>query len=225
MSCRSDNKKQQQPKNSRIILRAGICTVAICLIPLIVAMLKQNDVQVVEADLHLPRSTLATYLESDVCWSDDHSPSTTCTVCVLPLISTLISAAVVGFYLYQSWIITVRMGQLAINQYIEKRMRLFRSLICHIKLHTLSASRSSVCVLLFFSLLFRGLSVIREPGHVFHEFCKLIDFLSMLLFMMALNLILVIRPIREARIADKVRSTVVNRSCLKAITTFCLAER
>ena len=170
-------------------------------------MQRQNDVQVVEADLHLPRSTLVTYLKSNVCWSDHRSPSTPCTVCVLPLFSTLISAAVVGFYLYQSWRITIRMGQLAINQYIEKRMRLFRSLfLSHQASRTeaVYASRSSVCVLLFFSLLFRGLSVIREPGHVFHEFCKLIDFLSMFLFMMALNLILVIRPIREARIADKV---------------------
>ena len=55
-----------------------------------------------------------------------------------------------------------------------------------------------------FSLLFRGLSVVWRPGHVMHEFCKMADFLAMLFFVMALSFILVIRPIREARIADKV---------------------
>jgi len=155
-------------------------------VQVIIPSLEQDDAELAEDSLHLPRSSLTPFQDSSVCWGELKPDQ--CAVCVIPLASTLISAVVIGCYLFHTWKITVRMGKIAINQSIEQRMRLFRS---------------SVTVLLLFSLVFRGLSVIWNPGHVLHEFCKMADFVAMLFFVMALSFILVIRPVREARIADK----------------------
>lgn len=134
-------------------------------------------------DSRTQESLFIEFSKSSPSWKEGESG-----VCVIPLFSSFISGLVIARYIWLIWLLTLRMGQLALNQCLERRMRFFRAL---------------VTVLLISSLVFRSLGALVNPGHVFHEFCRLTEFLSVLIFVGAFSFLLVIKPVREGRIADK----------------------
>lgn len=174
-------------KNTRIITVALFWSIVVLIVQSLLPLLDAFDAigdDHDEDDWNFRRISLLTYLSSSPCWSDGQK----CEACVIPLLSTFLSALVIGRYLWLMWMLTLKMCRMAINQCLEQRVRLFRSL---------------VTVLLLSSLFFRGIGLVWSPVHVLHEFCRLADFLSILIFITAFSLLLVIRPIREGRIADK----------------------
>lgn len=136
-----------------------------------------------EADSESQESLFIDFSKPSPSWKEGESG-----VCVIPLFSSFVSGLVIARYIWLIWLLTLRMGQLALNQCLERRMRFFRAL---------------VTVLLISSLMFRSLGALFNPGHVFHEFCRLAEFLSVLIFVSAFSFLLVIKPVREGRIADK----------------------
>ena len=85
----------------------------------------------------------------------------------------------------------MEMTQITLNHSLEQRIRVFRN---------------AVTGLLLVGLLCRGLSVLSDPKEPFFEVLRLGDFVSVVLVVAAASAMLVIRPVRDARMADKVLS-------------------
>lgn len=117
---------------------------------------------------------------------EDHQDG--CELCIFPLLSTLLSFSFVLYYLWRMWQVTMEMTQITLNHNLEQRICVFRN---------------AVTGLLLLSLLCRGLSIISEPQDPAFGVLRLGDFTSIVLVVAAASVMLVIRPVRDARMADK----------------------
>lgn len=130
--------------------------------------------------------------ECDGSMREDHQDG--CTLCAFSLLSTLLCLLFVAYYLWRMWQVTAKMAQITLNHNLEQRIRLFRN---------------AVTGLLLLSLVFRGFSILSDPKAVAFELLRLGDFVSVVLVVAAASAMLVIRPVRDARLADKSVSDAV----------------
>eukprot|EP00803_Ostreobium_quekettii_P000208 evm.model.scf_919EXC.3 EVM.evm.TU.scf_919EXC.3 scf_919EXC:40055-45461(+) len=117
-----------------------------------------------------------------------------CTLCVFSLTSTLLCLVFIAYYLRRIWQVTTEMALITLNHSLEQRIRVFRN---------------AVTALTLASLLFRAVSVLAEPKGAAFELLRLGDFLSVVLMVAAASAMLVLGPVRDARLADKTVSTTV----------------
>lgn len=142
-----------------------------------------------EDDSFLQERFLSTYIPDEYGCDgkrEDHQDG--CELCIFPLLSTLLSFSFVLYYLWRMWQVTMEMAQITLNHNLEQRICVFRN---------------AVTGLLLLSLLCRGLSVIFDPEDPAFEVLRLGDFMSIVLVVAAASVMLVIRPVRDARMADK----------------------
>lgn len=130
--------------------------------------------------------------ECDGSLREDHKDG--CTLCTFSFLSTLLCFLFITYYLWRMWQVTLEMAQITLNHSLEQRIRLFRN---------------AVTTLLLLSLVFRGFSILSEPKEVAFKLLRLGDFISMVLVVAAASIMLVIRPVRDARLADKSVSAAV----------------
>lgn len=110
-------------------------------------------------------------------------------MCVYPFVSMLVSGIFVLYYISSLWNVTSKMMQITVNQTLMKRMVAFRAF---------------VTVLLLLGVACRCLAVWLEPRTVMFEILRLGDFSSVALFVAAANYSLVLRPVHEARFAERI---------------------
>lgn len=146
----------------------------------------------VEDDSSLPKFFISTYTtdeyECDGTKSDGEDGEERCILCVFSLLSTLLCSLFMIYYLWRMWQVTMEMARITLNHNLEKRIHAFRL---------------AVTMLLLLGTLCRALSVLSEPKEVVFELLRLGDFISIVLVVAAASAMLVLRPVRDARLADK----------------------
>lgn len=153
----------------------------------VATVLSGDDVDDDESVSGIFLSTHTTHdLKCDGSKKEDHEDG--CTLCGFSLLSTFLSLLFILFYLWRMWDVTFAMAHITLNHSLEQRICVFRN---------------TVTGLLLTGVLCRGLSVLSDPKDVAFELLRLGDFMSMVLVAAAASAMLVIRPVRDARMADK----------------------
>lgn len=183
--------------NRRIIGSASLSCIPLFLAQLLAAMVSTFSDDEDLGDSSLPDIFYETHTQHDTyecdgARSEDHQEG--CTLCVFPLLSSLLSLLFLAYYLWRMWVVTAEMALITLNHSLEQRIRVFRN---------------AVTVLTLLSVLCRSLSVIAEPKDVFFELMRLGDFTSVVLVVAAASSMLVLGPVRDARMADKCVSVAV----------------
>eukprot|EP00803_Ostreobium_quekettii_P011746 evm.model.scf_1388EXC.4 EVM.evm.TU.scf_1388EXC.4 scf_1388EXC:24736-30158(-) len=180
--------------NRRIIGTATLSCIPLFVAQLLIAVVSTFVDDEDLSDSSLPGSFYETHTEDethecDGTRSEDHQEG--CTLCVFPLLSSLLSLLFLAYYLWRMWAVTAEMALITLNHSLEQRIRVFRN---------------AVTVLTLLSVLCRSLSVLAEPKDAFFELMRLGDFVSVVLVVAAASSMLVLGPVRDARMADKAGS-------------------
>ncbi|GMH40687.1 hypothetical protein BSKO_08591 [Bryopsis sp. KO-2023] len=192
-----ETKAREEYVNRKIIGSALLHTLPIFGLQTLIAVLTV----VVSADMErkwgFPKYFLiSSVVEKEGCdiGKEGELPSSGCVVCIYPLISTMVSALFILYYLWRMWQITSQMMFITLNQSLKQRIVMFRL---------------AVTLLLSLGVLCRGLTVIPMPRSQPFEFLRLGDFVSVALFVVASSYFLVVRPVRDTRFADKTAGMMI----------------
>lgn len=144
----------------------------------------------VEDDTSLPEFFISTYTTQDYKCDGGTAKDEEerCILCVFSLLSTILCSLFMMYYLWRMWQVTMEMARITLNHNLEQRIHAFRM---------------AVTMLLLLGTLCRGLTVFSEPKEVLFELLRLGDFVSIVLVVAAASAMLVLRPVRDARMADK----------------------
>jgi hypothetical protein len=174
--------------NLNIFALAVGLTIPMCAAQVFAALFSKIITQLRYHELLLSQFFKASYPVQPQQCPGDETLTDNCAVCVFPEFSTLISAAFTILYMAVFWHVTGKIARTAINKSISMQIRTLQ-----------------VCVTVIYcsSVAFRGVTVLFHPYTLWFEFFRIGHALATFLLIVSVSFLLVWKPVRDGRIADR----------------------